>query len=156
MGHTQNVSWYDAIAYCRWLSVRLEYEVRLPTEWEWQQAATGGHAENEYPWGADWSSACVNTFESHLGHTTAVGLYPQGASPLGVLDMSGNVEEWCLNEYRVPQHVGYSGNALRVVRCGSWGDTGLYARARSRLGFDPASRYNGLGLRVVRSSPSLS
>ena len=38
----ENVSWYDAMAYCRWLSAHLGYDIRLPTEWEWQQAATGG------------------------------------------------------------------------------------------------------------------
>jgi hypothetical protein len=153
----ERVSWYDAIAFCRWLSARLGYEVRLPTEWEWQQAATGGHAENEYPWGADWSSAHANTAESHLGRTTAVGLYPQGASPLGVLDMSGNVEEWCLNEYRVPQRVEYSGNALRVVRGGSWNDTGHSAHARFRDHVIVRGlRDSYLGLRVVRSCPGLS
>ena len=47
----ENVSWYDAVAYCRWLSKRLGYEIRLPTEWEWQQAATGGDKANEYPVG---------------------------------------------------------------------------------------------------------
>ena len=56
----ENVSWYDAVAYCRWLSKRLGYEIQLPTEWEWQQAATGGDPTNQYPWGPDWDSKrCV-------------------------------------------------------------------------------------------------
>jgi formylglycine-generating enzyme required for sulfatase activity len=46
----ENVSWFDAVAFCRWLSQRLGYEIRLPTEWEWQQAATGGNPANTYPW----------------------------------------------------------------------------------------------------------
>ncbi len=45
---TETVSWYDAVAYCRWLSVKLGYEIRLPTEWEWQQAATGGNLSHAY------------------------------------------------------------------------------------------------------------
>ena len=47
----ENVSWYDVVAYCRWLSKRLGYDIRLPTEWEWQQAATGGDKANDVPLG---------------------------------------------------------------------------------------------------------
>lgn len=49
----EKVSWYDAVAYCRWLSKRLGYKIELPTEWEWQQAATGGDKANACPWGRD-------------------------------------------------------------------------------------------------------
>jgi formylglycine-generating enzyme required for sulfatase activity len=91
------------LAFCRWLSEKLGYEIRLPTEWEWQQAATGGNPENEYPWGPEWAGSCANTIESELSHSTAVGIYPQGASPVGALDMAGNVWEWCLNEYDNPK-----------------------------------------------------
>jgi formylglycine-generating enzyme required for sulfatase activity len=116
----KKVSWYDAVAFCRWLSACLGYDIRLPTEWEWQQAATGDDSAREYPWGVDWDPAYANTWESHLGRTTAVGVYPQGASPVGALDMSGNVEEWCLNEcdysqlYRSVRH-GPLGDAWRVL-----------------------------------------
>src|SRR5262245_46654442 len=150
-----SVSWYDAVAFCRWLSARLGYEVRLPTEWEWQQVATGGDSAREYPWGTDWDSAYANTWESHLGRTTAVGVYPQGVSPVGALDMSGNVWEWCLNEYDHPQRTGLSGTARRVVRGGSWGNDQGYARASYRAYYAPGNRYYDVGLRVVRSSPSL-
>jgi formylglycine-generating enzyme required for sulfatase activity len=75
----ERVSWYDAMAYARWLSARLGYEVRLPSEWEWQHAATGGKPDREYPWGKEWDAARANTHESGLGQTTAVGMYPQGA-----------------------------------------------------------------------------
>jgi hypothetical protein len=80
-----NVSWLDAVAFCRWLSQRLRYDIRLPTEWEWQQAATGGDPAKEYPWGPEWISNFANTYESGLSRSTAVGLYPQGASPTGAL-----------------------------------------------------------------------
>ena len=84
----QEVSWYDAIAYCRWLSTRMDYDVRLPSEAEWQHAATGGDADRLFPWGRDAGSAHLgyaNTRESRLRRATAVGLYPLGKSPVGAL-----------------------------------------------------------------------
>ncbi len=128
----ENLCWLEAMAFCRWLSARLGYEVRLPNEWEWQQAATGGNPANVYPWGPEWDGNCVNTYESKLSRTTAVGLYPQGASPVGALDMSGNVWEWCLNEYDKPQNVTISGYSRRVVRGGSWSSYQAHARAAYR------------------------
>jgi hypothetical protein len=125
----ENVSWYDAVAFCRWLSARLGCDIRLPTEWEWQQAATGRDAARGYPWGVDWHSTYANIYESGLSRTTAVGLYPQGASPVGALDMSGNVWEWCLNEYDNLRRTGLSGDARRAVRGGSWRGSQPYARA---------------------------
>jgi formylglycine-generating enzyme required for sulfatase activity len=151
----ENVSWYDAVAFCRWLSARLGYEVRLPTEWEWQQASTSGSPAREYLWGADWNPAYANIWESGLSRTTAVGVYPQSTSPVGALDMSGNVLEWCLNEYDRPQRTSLSGTARRVVRGGSWFDVQVLARASFRNGSAPVTRNYALGLRVVRSSPSL-
>jgi len=95
------VSWFDTVAYGRWLSQRLGLIIRLPDEWEWQRAATGGLSANGFPWGTDWDPKAepsrANTFENRLGATTAVGMYPAGASPVGALDMAGTVWEWCLN-----------------------------------------------------------
>jgi hypothetical protein len=150
----ENVSWYDAIAFCRWLSVHLGYEVRLPTEWEWQQAATGGDPARIFPWGEDENGAYTNTWESGLSRTTAVGLYPQGASPGGMLDMSGNVWEWCLNEYYDPRRIGLSGNYVRVLRGGSWGDGLGSARTSMSNHMDPWFRTSDRGLRIMRVSPT--
>jgi hypothetical protein len=149
----ENVSWYEAVAFCRWLSARLGYEIRLPTEWEWQQAATGGHPTYVYPWGEMWQAAYANTWESRLGRTTAVGVYPQGVSLVGALDMSGNVWEWCLNEYERPTRVRMTGTARRVVRGGSWYDDDLLAHASFRYDYAPDDRYLDLGLRLVRGVP---
>ena len=74
----ENLCWLEAMAFCRWLSARLGYEVRLPAEWEWQQAATGGDSTNEYPWGPEWDGNCANTYESEVNRTTAVGLIRRG------------------------------------------------------------------------------
>ncbi|MCI0351941.1 MAG: formylglycine-generating enzyme family protein, partial [Acidobacteriales bacterium] len=151
-----NVSWYDVIAFCRWLSQRLGFEVRLPTEWEWQQAATGGDAEREFPWGPKWDPAFANTSESGLSRSTAVGLYPQGSAPGGAsdgpLDMSGNLWEWCLNESNNPERTDVRGDAHRVVRGGAWNLNQDSARAACCLRVPPDLRGFFIGFRVVCSS----
>jgi formylglycine-generating enzyme required for sulfatase activity len=149
----KNVAWVEAVAFCRWLSMKLGFEVQLPTEWEWQQAATGGDPANEYPWGSEWDSGKANTWESDLRCTTAVGVYPGGVSPVGALDMSGNVWEWCLNEYENPKRIEISGKAARAVRGGSWNGNRSGARCAFRLRLNPNSRVNVIGFRLVCASP---
>ena len=98
-----NVKWYEAIAFCRWLTAQIgargDMSITLPTEQQWQRAAQGDDGR-EYPWGREFDMNKCNTQESGIGQTTPVTQYPQGASPYGVLDMSGNVWEWCLTDYR--------------------------------------------------------
>lgn len=153
------VNWFDAMAFCRWLSRRRRGAVRLSDEWEWQQAATGGEAGNVFPWGAHWDSARephrANTFESRLGTATAVGLYPAGASPEGVVDMAGNIWEWCVNEYDRPEATRSCQGHLdaRVLRGGSWDNDQGSARSVIRFRCKPTSRSYDIGFRVVCSSP---
>lgn len=164
----ENVSWYDAIAFCRWLNARLGYPelplnatpdtlqdypgIRLPTEWEWQWVATGGNADHEYPWGPKWDGAKANTTESGLSRTTAVGMYPAGAASCGALDMSGNVYDWCLNERDNPEVVSINSGNSRVLRGGSWDYSFRSARCSYRDRYDPGYRrhYSGFRLCVVR------
>jgi formylglycine-generating enzyme required for sulfatase activity len=164
VGHFGNypavyVSWFDAVAFCRWLSRRLESAVRLPDEWEWQQAATGGDVENVFLWGPDWDPKRepyrANTFESRLGGATAVGMYPAGASPPGALDMAGAVWEWCLNKYERPYETDPRADNFepRVMRGGSWLRHLDFGRCAARFKYDPSFRYINIGFRVMRSSP---
>lgn len=92
------VSDQAAQEYAEWLSQRLERRFRLPTEAEWEYAASGPSGM-EFPWG-EFAEDCANTLESGLLMTTPVGCFPKGASPFGALDMAGNVEEWTLSFYR--------------------------------------------------------
>jgi formylglycine-generating enzyme required for sulfatase activity len=156
-----HVSWYDAMAFCRWLDAWLrkrtalpaDTQLRLPTEWEWQQAATGGHSRFEYPWGPAWSDARANTWESRLGRTTAVGIYLDGASACAALDMAGNVWEWCLNRRDEPTAVSPAGDAARVLRGGSWVGNRGSCRCAYRNWGDPVNRDVDVGLRVCCAPP---
>ncbi|HEU4887253.1 MAG TPA: SUMF1/EgtB/PvdO family nonheme iron enzyme, partial [Thermoanaerobaculia bacterium] len=148
-----NVSWYDAVAFCRWLSARLGFEVRLPTEWEWQQAATGGEPENRYPWGPEWDARRANTLDNDLQRTTAVGMYPHGASPVGAMDMSGNVYEWCLNQHKRPEQIGTEHFEPKEVRGGSWHWDHDKASATVRDCDTPDVRITDHGFRIIRVRP---
>ncbi|MGH7186853.1 MAG: formylglycine-generating enzyme family protein, partial [Pseudomonadota bacterium] len=155
------VTWDEAVAYCRWLDHQLrtqgglgpDQQIRLPTEWEWQLAATGGDPEREYPWTGPWDAAKLNSVESGLMRTTAVGLFPAGAAPCGALDMAGNSWEWCLNKYRDAQDTGIGGQDERNTRGGSWLFNPNSCRAAYRDRYNPGYRLDYLGFRVCLSSP---
>jgi len=143
----ENVSWYEAVAFCRWLSTKLGYEVTLPTEEQWEKAARGIDGR-EYPYSGEFDANKGNTSETGLGQTSTVGIFPDGASPYGVLDLSGNILEWVLTEYKSKISNMLSNNERRVVRGGSWDYDSVNARAACRLVSDPVSRYYFIGFRV--------
>ena len=158
----ENINWYQAIAFCRWLSWRLGggydlaridlWKVRLPTEFEWEKAARGTSGRI-YPYGNWFDRNKANTRETGIRQTTAVGIFPHGQSPYGVMDMSGNVWEWCLGNYRNSQRDPGSENLtnddLRLVRGGSWYSLPDVARAAFRNYSLPADRLDDYGFRVV-------
>jgi hypothetical protein len=147
----ETVSWFEAVAFCRWLSAQLGYAVTLPTEQQWERAARGNQGL-QYPWGNEFRQDFTNCDDS-IGRTSAAGIYPHAASPEGVMDLAGNVWEWCLNEYSTPENCRLSGDKSRVVRGGSWVNEPDGVRSSVRSSLYPVNRYNGFGFRVLCLSP---
>ena len=82
------VSWWEAEAFCKWAGGR------LPGADEAEAAARGPNGF-AYPWGNDWAGGICNSWEAGLRVTSAVGIFPRDCSPFGLMDMAGNVWEWC-------------------------------------------------------------
>ncbi|NGZ09817.1 MAG: hypothetical protein CV088_10590 [Nitrospira sp. LK70] len=143
------VDWYEAVFFCRWLSIKTGTSIRLPTEREWQQAATGGDPQREYPWEGEWDASLCNSHESRLNRTTAVSIYPSGATQQGVLDMIGNVWQWCLNAYDKLDTTITTGGK-RVIRGGSWSNVPGNLRASHRGSGAAVNRDDGIGFRLAQ------
>ncbi len=143
-----NVSWYESVAFCHWLSARIGDAITLPTEQQWQLAAQGNDGR-VYPWGNEVPSGRLCNFKNNVRKTTPVTQFLEGASPYGVMDMVGNVWEWCLNDYKTPQHVSLSGNVLRVVRGGAWNYDQSYMKTSYRNYNHPHNWFVSCGFRIV-------
>jgi formylglycine-generating enzyme required for sulfatase activity len=116
------VSWYEAVAFCLWLSDVTGERIMLPTKEQWQYAAQGADTR-AYPWGEQWDSTrCNNNADKKgIGKTTPVQQYEdKGDSPFGVVDMAGNVWEWCLTDYHENTNNINEVAIYRILYGGSW------------------------------------
>jgi formylglycine-generating enzyme required for sulfatase activity len=153
------VNWYDAMAFCRWLSSKQNATTVLPSAIEWQRAARGND-NRIYPWGNTFDKNRCNTRESEIKMTSLVMRYSNGVSPFNVYDMAGNVWEWCLNIKPKSDQTEYANPAGELTDIGLAGERAVFggsfvsAYQRSQLSFhyylDPLCYHATIGFRIVQ------
>ena len=153
------VSWYEAVAYCAWLTATNPgRRFRLPDEAMWEKAARGTDGRR-WPWDDKWDAAKLNA-EQSIGRTSAVGIFPAGKSPYELFDCAGNVWEWCSGpgynsgadypfKVRTYQEDLLEKTGTRALRGGSWVGGDLFTRAAFRGDDYPVVRGSDVGFRVV-------
>ena len=201
------VCWYEALAFTRWMTAQGRrqgwlpggWELRLPSEAEWEKAARGGlrlpqaplvraarerllppapalsqenpHPARRYPWGQAFDAGRANVGQTGIGTTSAVGCFPGGASPLGALELSGNILEWTRSLYGKNYNLDYAypyrsddgredlaagKDVSRVVRGGAFDVVEGRARCAFRFRYDPLDRFDLVGFRVAAVPSALT
>jgi formylglycine-generating enzyme required for sulfatase activity len=168
-------SWYGVKAFCNWISVKTGKNYQLPSEAQWEFAARSRGKAFKYAWGSGtptrsnggniadetakkkYSSWTIwEGYTDGYIYTSPVGIF--GTNELGIYDMSGNVWEWCEDDW----HGNYNGaptdgrawvdsprGSYRVLRGGGWDGYAQYCRVSYRFNFAPGNRGNDGGFRLA-------
>lgn len=149
------VSWFDAVAYCAWLSSMTGARYRLPTEAEWERAARGGVEGMSFPWGNDPPTSRPAYHTRWITGPEPVAQSQPNA--YGLFDICENVHEWCSDWYdahyyasspdRNPQ--GPEAGQRKASRGGSWRHQIRIARCSARSSIPPEFKYADYGFRVA-------
>ncbi|MBI3240895.1 MAG: SUMF1/EgtB/PvdO family nonheme iron enzyme [Chloroflexi bacterium] len=154
-----SVTWDEAAAFCMWLSQETGYIFRLPTEAEWEKAARGTDGRT-FPWGEGWDFNRANALEMRPSATPVGQFSPDGDSPYGAADMSGNVWEWCADRYNGKEYQSRKRRVVKnphgpedgegcVVRGGAFDTSARHIRCAHRNWHYPFKRHHDVGFRIV-------
>jgi formylglycine-generating enzyme required for sulfatase activity len=149
------VSWFSAVAYCEWLSLKEGQMYRLPTEAEWEKACRGGLDGAEYAWGNEPPDLIAYFGGAWPGPRRVAQWSPNG---FGLFNMGDNVHEWCMDWYAENYYAvspdrnptGPKNGTRRVSRGGSWRHQIKASRAAHRSSLPPQFAYTDYGFRVVK------
>ncbi len=157
------VSWYEAVAYCAWLTAQGQTAgwlangdaIRLPTSLEWERAARGID-QRRYPWGNEPPDAeRANYNDTGIGRPTPVGCFPAGAATCGALDLAGNVWEWTSTPYQEPELVearkDFTQNTYVLLSYSYYNAELANLCCGARNGIYPVYRYNVRSFRCFSS-----
>jgi len=150
-------SWFDAVAYCDWLSQESQRRYRLPTEAEWERAARGGVEGKLYPWGDEPPESLPNYALRWKNGPERVG--EDAPNAYGIYDIGANVHEWCSDWYAPDYYVsapkrnpqGPTEGKRRASRGGSWRHYTKVSRCAARSSIPPEFQYADYGFRVARN-----
>lgn len=142
------INWYEAVAFCCWLSEKTGEQIVLPTV-EQRQRSIQGEDDRIYPWGHNFERERCNIRESDIKMTTLVNRFPDGVSPYGVYDLVGNVWEWCLNWERDPNDPNTE-LKKRAVHGGSFVSPFKRAKINFRYYLNPQSHFSSIGFRILQ------
>jgi formylglycine-generating enzyme required for sulfatase activity len=147
-----SVNWFDAVAYCYWLSSQWFMHFRLPSEAEWEFAARGGVEQQAYPWGPE-----PRSYPPERWQHGAEPVAQDGPNGYGLFDMCENVHEWCTDWYDARYYAvspadnpcGPDHGTRKASRGGAWRHHVKCSRCAARSSIPPEFRYADYGFRVV-------
>ncbi len=175
------ITWFEAKAYCAWLSEVTGKHHRLSSEVEWEAAARGlpsparaersgsvdeagaGGEVHRYPWGDEWDKEKANSLEGRVMKPSPVGAYAaaDAVGPFGAEDQAGNVYDWTSSlylpyPYDPEKSEQEESDAERVVRGGSWNYFHRVVRCANRHRYIPDDFTDNLGFRLVSPGSDIS